>query len=181
MRRRAGDCAPYLDMIEIQFTEQAAAVLRKYERLPEAALRAIAAGMDEQNQFTVSHIQARYLSFPKGGPSVPHGLRVQSNRLRGSIRASKAVISGQSVTSSIGSNVKYAAIHEFGGRTPARVIKAKSGKALKFTVGGKIFLRKSVKHPGSVMPERAFIRNGMRDMAGDYRAVLSRKILEAEP
>lgn len=61
----------------------------------------------------------------------------------------------------IGTTVAYAPIHQFGGKTGPRVIRAKNGKALAFTIGGKLIFRKSVNHPGSTIPARPFL--GVRD------------------
>jgi len=111
--------------VNIEFTPEAKAVLKRFETLPQRLLVAIARGMDLANQESIGVIQRDFMSFPKNQPTTMAGLRVISNRLRGSVRASKAVISGQEVTSTIGSNVKYAAIHEFGG-TIKRVLLAGS-------------------------------------------------------
>lgn len=54
----------------------------------------------------------------------------------------------------VGTNVPYAAIHQFGGKTGPRIIRAKKGKALKIPGIG---FRRSVNHPGSVIPARPFI------------------------
>jgi len=54
---------------------------------------------------------------------------------------------------SVGTNVVYAAIHQFGGRTKAHVIRAKNARALATPYGP----RKSVNHPGSVIPARPFL------------------------
>ena len=101
--------------ITIAFTPAAQAVLNRYADLPQRIRGGIAVGLREQNQLTVAHIQRQYLSFSKSSPPVPEGLRVQSNRLRASIRATDPRISGDEITTSIGTNVKYAVIHEFGG------------------------------------------------------------------
>ena len=53
----------------------------------------------------------------------------------------------------VGSNKKYAAIHQFGGKTRAHVIKPRNKKALAF--GGRVV--KQVNHPGSVIPARPFL------------------------
>lgn len=53
-----------------------------------------------------------------------------------------------------GTNVVYAGIHNFGGKTKPHKIVAKHAKALKF---GKTF-RKSVNHPGSNIPKREFLK-----------------------
>ncbi|WP_410499697.1 phage virion morphogenesis protein [Chitinibacter sp. S2-10] len=53
----------------------------------------------------------------------------------------------------VGTNVKYAAIHQFGGQTRPHLIVARNAKALKF--GNRY--AKSVKHPGSKIPARPFL------------------------
>jgi phage virion morphogenesis protein len=53
----------------------------------------------------------------------------------------------------IGSNLVYAAIHQFGGKTRPHEIRARNKKALKF-LG---ICRKSVKHPGSDIPARPYL------------------------
>ena len=57
-----------------------------------------------------------------------------------------------------GSNVPYAAIHEFGGRTPPHDIVPKRAGALAFMLGGKQIFAKVVHHPGSTIPARPYIR-----------------------
>lgn len=53
----------------------------------------------------------------------------------------------------VGTNKKYAAIHQLGGRTRPHVIKPRNKKALAF--GGRIV--KKVNHPGSKIPARPFL------------------------
>lgn len=65
----------------------------------------------------------------------------------------------------VGSNKVYAAIHQFGGKTRAHVIKAKNGRALSF---GGIVVR-SVNHPGSNIPARPFLRL----TPGDLREIMA--------
>ena len=64
-------------------------------------------------------------------------------------------------------DVKYAGIHEFGGKTPAHDIYPKKAQALAFAMGGKTVFAKVVHHPGSQMPERSFMRSSLADMKGD--------------
>jgi phage gpG-like protein len=56
-------------------------------------------------------------------------------------------------SATVGTNVLYAAIQHFGGKTKAHIIRAKNAKALAF---GGVF-RKSVNHPGSKIPARPFL------------------------
>jgi len=59
-------------------------------------------------------------------------------------------VTGEAAT--LSNPMPYAAIHQFGGRTPAHRIVPKRGKALKF--GGKFYA--AVNHPGSNIPPRPF-------------------------
>ncbi len=54
----------------------------------------------------------------------------------------------------VGTNVEYAAIHQFGGRIGPHVIRPKKAKALK--IPGIGFVAK-VNHPGSTIPARPFL------------------------
>jgi hypothetical protein len=78
------------------------------ERLPRRFIEALRPEMDRTNEIIVGHIQAARLS--RRGPET---LGVRTNRLRLSARPSKAVIEGDSVNATLGSNVRYAAPHEF--------------------------------------------------------------------
>jgi hypothetical protein len=161
--------------ISITVTDTATAALARLS--PVRLFPVLAPIMDEQNDLTTSHIQQRYMSFPKDGPTTMDGLRVVSNVLRRSIRYSKAVVTGDGLESSIGSNVSYAAIHEFGGTTRPHKITAKNGRALSFMIGGKSVCVFSVNHPGSNIPARAPIRRGIADCLPSYRQAFSRAII----
>lgn len=60
----------------------------------------------------------------------------------------------------VGTNVIYAAIQQFGGKTKAHTIKPKNKKALAF--GGRVL--RSVKHPGSNIPARPFLALTQQDL-----------------
>ena len=75
----------------------------------------------------------------------------------------------------VGTNVIYAAIHHFGGKTPARVITAKNGKAL-FWPGARHPVR-SVNHPGSRIPARPFLTAQDEDWPR-IRTAIGRHLLE---
>ncbi len=60
-----------------------------------------------------------------------------------------------------GSDRRYAAIHQLGGRTRPHVIRPGPGvTALAFTIGGRKVFAKSVHHPGSLVPARPFLPFG---------------------
>lgn len=72
----------------------------------------------------------------------------------GRLRRSLTVAAGKDRVA-VGTNVVYAAIHQFGGRTRPRVIKPRKAKALFWP--GAAHPVKSVKHPGAVIPARPFL------------------------
>lgn len=82
-----------------------------------------------------------------GGPG--YKILQDSGRLAGSITqyydATQAVV---------GTNMVYAAIHQFGGKTKAHTIRAKNARALALPGIGP---RRSVQHPGSVIPARPYL------------------------
>lgn len=78
----------------------------------------------------------------------------RSGILRRSFTLPGAVVVGNNRVS-VGTNVKYAAIHQFGGKTAPHTIVPRKAKAL-FWPGAKHPV-KSIKHPGSVIPARPFM------------------------
>lgn len=78
-----------------------------------------------------------------------------TGRLAGSITPSS-----DDTTARVGTNLVYARIHQFGGKTKAHVIRAKNKKALYTPFGP----RKQVNHPGSVIPARPFLSLTERDL-----------------
>lgn len=164
---------------KIDLTDEAKATVRATDRLPAETLAGVAKAMDLQNQFTIAHIVRAYLSFPKQNPPVDIGCRAVTGLLRGSIHAGKAVVTGQTVDSSIGSNVEYAAPQEFGATIPAHTIRPKPGnKALRFKIGERVVFAKSVNMPEVILPGRGFIQHGIVDRLGDYADSTSAEILK---
>lgn len=103
-------------------------------------------------------------------------LNVRSGNLRRSIHARLPVeVSGPTVTGKVGQSgdIKYGAIHEFGGTTPAHVIEAKRANVLAFVMGGKTVFAKRVNHPGSKMPQRSYMRTGLADMRDEIATRIS--------
>lgn len=103
-------------MPTIRLTSNAAALTAQLRAFPRAMLLAVGAAMDRENELTVGEIQKTKLS--QRGPLT---LGVRTNRLRSSVRPSKARVTATGVTSSIGSNVKYAGVHEYGSTAVVQV------------------------------------------------------------
>jgi phage gpG-like protein len=107
-------------------------------------------------------------------------LNMRTGALSDSITASVAAEAG-GVRASVGSegDVKYAAIQEYGGKTGAHEIVPAKGDVLAFVVGeGQHFARK-VEHPGSLIPERSYLRSALADMKDEILAALADAAAEA--
>jgi len=174
----------------IQFTiPRAATDLIARCRDRAGLLQALRVTMDNQNQLTIGHINK--VRMTGTGPFAPalHKLGVRSGQLRRSVRASQAVVVGEGIASTIGSNVKYAGIHEFGGRiqrrgrqgrvnlidgrfaSDAAVLKAIKRKRNKPEVRRVLYGARAYTIN---MPKRAPIFHGIQDRAGKYSAALGR-------
>lgn len=77
---------------------------------------------------------------------------VENHRLWDSISDTGAQVSSRSVE--IGTNVEYAAIHQFGGVIPPHIIRARRARAL--SIPG-IGFRRAVHHPGGTIPARPYL------------------------
>ena len=90
------------------------------------------------------------------------------NRKTGKLAASiyaRVYVAKNTITLSVGSrgDVPYAMIHEWGGTTSPHQILPIRGTHLAFAGReGTVFAR-MVNHPGSVMPERSYLRRGLRE------------------
>lgn len=89
-------------------------LLAKAPTWPRALTLHLVRALDRENELTVGHI-VRERATGKGPFPVSEGkLGVRTSRYRRSIRRTKAEASGTSISSAIGSNVRYAGAHEFG-------------------------------------------------------------------
>jgi phage gpG-like protein len=106
-------------------------------------------------------------------------LNVRTGALRRSIFSTvDSNVSGVIGRVASAGDVKYAAIHEFGGTTPAHDIFPVKASALHFFMGGKEVFAKVVHHPGSRMPERSYLRSSLADMAPTIEAELRAAAVE---
>jgi phage gpG-like protein len=85
------------------------------------------------------------------------------------------------VSVSIASNgdVKYAAIHEFGGTIPAHEILPDKARALAFVLGGKNVFAARVNLPAVTMPERSYLRASLGEMTDQIREELGAAVGQA--
>ena len=106
-------------------------------------------------------------------------MNTRSGALRDSIAASVSA-DADGVVASVGSegDVKYAAIQEYGGKTSAHEILPVKAQALAFVVGGAQVFARRVEHPGSVIPERSYLRASLDDMRDEILAALAEAATE---
>lgn len=77
-------------------------------------------------------------------------------------------------------DVKYAAIHEYGGVTSPHIIVPKKAAVLAFPGStGKMVFAKKVNHPGSKMPERSFLRSTLNDMSVEISLGMKEAVVTA--
>lgn len=107
------------------------------------------------------------------------------NRISGALSRSiqnEVIRTDRSVIGKVFSSgdVKYAAIHEYGGVTAPHIILPKKAAVLAFPggPGGTIFAKK-VNHPGSKMPERSFLRSTLTDMSAEISLGMKESVVQA--
>lgn len=168
----------------IQLDSNAAQVAQQVKRFPPAMLEAIARALDLENELTVGHIQRTKLS--RRGPTT---LGVVSNRLRSSARRTEARVYADGVESSLGSNVVYAGVHEFGYTGPARVnaFMRKNPAGDLFRVGPRGGRRQVASGISRVkahtrnlrLPARAMFQTGLEERTANYTRSVSAAIVQA--
>jgi len=101
-------------------------------------------------------------------------LNAQSGALQASIVADVAA-DRDGIVALVGStgDVKYAAIQEYGGKTAAHEILPVKAQALAFVAGGALRFARKVEHPGSVIPERSYLRSALQEMGDEITAALT--------
>jgi phage gpG-like protein len=101
-------------------------------------------------------------------------LSARSGALRDSIGA-EVTNDGDAIAAFVGSygDVKYAAIQEYGGKTAAHEILPSKANVLAFVAGGAMRFARKVEHPGSVIPERSYLRSSLEEMSADILAALA--------
>lgn len=107
-------------------------------------------------------------------------LHAKTGALRRAI-ASRFDLTDTTITGTVyvSGDVKYAHIHEYGGRTMPHDIVPVKAKALAFMMNGKQVFAKMVHHPGSVMPERSYLRSSLADMRNEIVSGIEETLTEA--
>ena len=158
-------------MINVTLTGDRDLVL-KLHKMPVVVAATLSVTIKSLSLRLQAHIQRNKLSGQV--------LKVVTGALRRSVHATPVVHTGNVVRGGVSSSgdVKYAGIHEFGGRTKAHVIEPRKGKALAWMgKNGEMAFAKIVHHPGSVMPERSFMRSSLREMSSVISLEMKRSVV----
>lgn len=191
-------------MIQVKLTPEARQRLAQMKQFPARMAHAVAQEFDLQNEYTVGAIQEKRLSGKGPFPVSEGRLGVVTNRLRTSLRRTKAVQSGGGLIGSIGSNVIYAGAHEFGfeGSVSVKSYTRKLASGDRFSINGAQVRRGTASHimGGNLkkvartasgvatvkahtrhmhVPERAPIRKGIEERLELYVEPLSNAIVAA--
>lgn len=155
-------------MLELSLLDEATAALAT---LPER----IAAALSAKASALAAELQAKIQQKLSG-----EVLQMRSGALAGSIGATiDATSSGVAVRLATSPDVKYAAIHEFGGTIPPHQIVPDKARALAFLVGGKQVFAARVNLPAIVMPQRSYMRASLAEMADEIRDEFSTAVSDA--
>lgn len=192
------------DGLTIAFDERSQETIRYMQMMPGEMLMAIRRGMDRGLALALGKIARERFTGKGPFPVGDRKLGVRSNRLRSSLRwnvtgqpgqpgsGEPSNITGQTVTGSMGSNVEYAGVHEYGfagevqvrsfrrGVSPTQFVKAGLG-VLKGTrkLGKEAFkaalgMEQVRAHRRRMnVPERAPLRTGLSDHGGTITAQIS--------
>jgi len=174
------------DEWQIRLTEQAQALIRRLNDRRLVA-GAVARALDLQNELTVGSIQEERLTGKGPFPVSQHKLGVRTNRLRSSVRPSKAVVTDTGAESSLGTNVKYARAHEYGvdetvmvrphTRRGQRLMTLRGGqgqRVVKRAQGPDVAVGSHKRRMR--LPARAPITTGVTERLQDYGHAISREI-----
>ena len=155
-------------MFDLSLSDTASAALSAMPKRIRAALAAKAGAL-------AAELQAKIQQKLSGGV-----LNTKSGALAGSISVtvdeSSAGVAVHLLTSP---DVKYAAIHEFGGTILPHQIVPDKARSLAFVVNGKQSFAARVNLPAIAMPERSYMRASLNEMADEIRDELDAAVVEA--
>jgi phage gpG-like protein len=149
--------------LELHGIEETSAQIEGYPAALQAALSAKA-----------TELAAALADLVKNDKLSGAVLNTRSGALSESIMTS-VTADADSVLASVGSegDVKYAAIQEYGGKTSAHEILPAKADVVAFLIGGTQHFARRVEHPGSLIPERSYLRSALEDMKDEILAALA--------
>ena len=145
----------------------------------DAALAAYPKASPRRSPPRLTHLPLRSPTKFATKSSPAKSCNPRSGALAASIAAEVAA-DGENIIATIGSSgVKYAAIQEYGGQTAAHEILPSKAAALAFVIDGATHFARRVEHPGSIMPERSYLRSSLEEMSEQIVAEFSSAAMES--
>jgi len=154
-------------MLQLSLVDRYSAVLAA---MPERIRDALSGKADA----LAADLQAKIQQKLAGGV-----LNQKTGALARSIAATVDASSANVSVSVAAIDIKYAAIHEFGGVIPPHEIVPDKAKALAFIVGGKQVFAARANLPAIAIPERSYMRSSLAGMADEIREGLGEAVAEA--
>ena len=155
-------------MFDVSLNNSASAALTALPERIRAALAGRAGAL-------AAELQAKIAQKLSGGV-----LQMKSGALAGSIGMTiDESPAGVAVRIATSSDVKYAAIHEYGGAIPPHEIVPDKAKALAFLVGGKLAFAAQANLPAIAMPKRSYMRSSLTEMSEEICDELDAAVIEA--
>jgi phage gpG-like protein len=155
-------------MLELTVLDGASAALAE---MPDR----VRVGLSERANALAADLQAKVQQKLAGTV-----LNARTGALARSIVSSiEETATGVAVTIASNGDVKYAAIHEFGGTIPPHEILPNKARALAFAIGGKQVFAARVNLPAVTMPERSYLRSSLEEMAEEITDGLTDAVFEA--
>jgi phage gpG-like protein len=148
---------------------------------PDVIRAALARGLDRGAMRLVGKITQDRLTGKGPFPVPQQRLGVRSGRLRQSVRASQAKANGDQVSVSIGSAVRYAALHEFGwsGVQPVRAHQRTVRKIFGQPLAQPLTMTVRAHQRKVTIPERRPFRAGIESNVPALEAELERAVTQA--
>lgn len=161
-------------MYRVSVTSNAEQLAGRMTTMPARIAGGLRSEMDKQNRLTIQHIARTRMSFPRESKPGMAGLRVITGNLRRGLVAGfipAYTYANSMVIGGMGNRVKYARIHEFGGKIgPRGLIRPKKASALRFVVGGRVVFAKYVNQTRPIdIPARAPMQKGIAERTDNYR------------
>jgi phage gpG-like protein len=181
----------------VSLSSEAQSLIERLGSADARLLQAVQRGLYRANQRTMSEITLNRMSGKGPFPVSQNRLGEVESHARKSLTTSRPVIHAGAVVSSIGSNVGYVAVHEFGFKGVATVKKhlRKAPLGDRFNVGGQTVTGRSLGRAGRQrrrkdqissrvsfvkqhtrkmeIPARKFIRTGIEENDAIYSSELS--------
>lgn len=175
---------------EIVLPPETLALIERAKDTPNIMLAAIRRGMEESREPMVSAIRLERLSGVGPFPVSEHRLGQVTSHLRDSVNPSEVRQDGDVLSFSVGTNVEYAAVHEFGfsgqvnvsahrrNRSVSVTVETidKHGRSRRRTASSKVAGQVRAHTRRMVMPARAPFGHGAADNVGIITRAITRNL-----